>query len=159
MSTDPPSPTLHDLMEVRYALTPFTDFGMLPIGRRLHAATTGGMFAGERLAGEILAGGSDWILAGADGTLRLDADLAMRTSGGALIHAHWVGYLKADPRTRAAFGASPARAALDPASYSFRVSATFETGAAPLAWLNSVMAIGAARFSGDGLHYRFLEIR
>ena len=158
MVADLPSPTLSELMEVRYALTPFVDFGTLPIGRRLYAATTGGDFSGPRLSGEVLAGGTDWILAGADGTLRLDVDLSLRTSAGALIHAQWRGYLSADPRARAAFGIGSARAALDPASYNFRVFATFETGDAPLAWLNSLIAVGAARFTKDGLHYRFLAV-
>lgn len=158
MSTDLPCPGLSELMEVRYALTPFTDFGTLPIGRRLHAATTGGTFSGERLSGEVLPGGTDWILVGADGTLRLNIDLALRTTDGALIHAHWTGYLIADPRTRAAFASGAARAALDPAGYSFRVSANFETGDASLAWLNSMIAVGAARFTEEGLHYRFMAI-
>lgn len=153
-----PVPTLSELMEMHYALTPFVDFGTLPIGRRLHATTTGGVFTGTRLSGTVLAGGTDWILAGADGTLRLDVDLALQTAGGALIHAHLTGYVIADPRTRAAFMTGATRAVLDPTSYSFRISATFETGEASLAWLNSKMAVGAARFTEAGLHYRFLAI-
>jgi hypothetical protein len=146
---------LTPLFDVRYGITPFQMFGDTPFGRRLQAATSGGTFAGERLRGEVLPGGTDWITGGADGSMRLDADLSLRTDDGAMIHAHWDGKLVASPAVLMQIVDPAKRGDIDPASYYLRYTASFVTGAAAYAWLNGIAAVGTARFTAEGLQYSF----
>lgn len=154
----PPYPTFLPLSDVKYALSPFTDFGILPIGRRLYASTSGGAFEGDSIKGEILPGGTDRILIGDDGTARIDADMTLRTDSGALIHAHWTGYMVADIQTSRLLTDTTRRASIPLADYSFRLSASLETGDEALGWLNRTIAVGRAAFTAQGLHYRFLSV-
>ncbi len=50
-----------------------------PIGMKLVFITTGGTISGPRVEGEILPGGGDWLLIGADRTGRNDVRATIRT--------------------------------------------------------------------------------
>ncbi len=150
--------SLTPLFEVSYGITPFQMFGDTPFGRRLQAATSGGTFNGERLRGEVLPGGTDWITGGADGSLHLDADLSLKTDDGAMIHAHWDGKLIAPPQVLMQIVDPSKRGDIDPASYYLRYVAHFSTGADAYKWINGIYAVATARFTAEGLHYRFSSL-
>ena len=58
----------------------------------------GGSFDGERLRGNVLAGGGDWVVKRADGTFELDLRVTLQTDDGALIHMTFSGIRRAAVR-------------------------------------------------------------
>src|SRR5882724_4578382 len=63
-----------------------------PQGFRRISVVSGGSFAGERLSGEIVDGGSDWQFIRADGTVTLDVRLVLRTRDNVLIGMTYQGF-------------------------------------------------------------------
>ena len=59
--------------------------------RKRIADVSGGSFAGERLSGVILPGGTDWLTERSDGALLLDARVVLKTADGALIGMSYSG--------------------------------------------------------------------
>lgn len=155
----PDAVELVHLFDMHYGLSLPTDVGTVAHGRRVYFSTTGGRFEGPRLSGEILPGGSDWTLTGADGTSRIDVHLLMKTDAGALIHAEWTGKMRAAPGTFAAITDPDKRAGIDDSRVYFRTAPTFETAAKDLAWLTHMQCVASARFTRAGLSYRVMGIR
>ena len=90
--------------------------GPCPLGERRVVYITSGTFEGPAMRGEIL-GGADWQILRSDGALELDARYAIKDARGEDV---------------------------DPASYFFRATMRFETGASELAWLNKTIAVATA---------------
>ena len=101
-----------------------------PAGTRIIVTCTGGEFEGPVLTGTVEAPSGDWVRLAADGAMRLDVRLLLRTDDGAAILMTYSG-ISTD-------GGAPIRAA-----------ALFETGDERYAWLNAVQAVAIGR-SGDG---------
>jgi hypothetical protein len=114
-----------------------------------------GRFEGERLAGAVLPGGSDWQTVRADGTVLLDARVVLRTDDGAPIGMTYEGIRTgpADALARLAAGEP-----VDPQAYHFRTTARFTTSAARYDWLNRVIAIGLGHRLPTGPIYSLHEI-
>ncbi|HOA49236.1 MAG TPA: DUF3237 domain-containing protein [Novosphingobium sp.] len=55
----------------------------------------GGTFEGERLRGEVLGGGADWVTWHANGTMHIDVRTSLRTHDGAMIAMVYQGYAAA----------------------------------------------------------------
>lgn len=75
-------------------MNPAVDVGPGPLGQRLCFEVVGGEVTGERLKGEVLSGGGDWILVGADGYGRIDVRLQFKTFDGASIFVQYFGLLE-----------------------------------------------------------------
>ncbi len=104
-----------------------------PGGTRIVVPVTGGSFEGPKLKGIIVENsGGDWVLARADGSIKLDVRITLLTDDGALIYMSYSGFRTTQGET----------AALRTAPY-------FETGDERYAWLNSVQGV-ATGTSGDG---------
>ena len=73
------------LFVMRLDVRPLQIVGAAPGGVRRVGIVFGGSFAGERLSGEVLDGGSDWQVLRADGVLTLDVRLVLKTTDGAMI--------------------------------------------------------------------------
>ncbi len=67
--TPRPAPRFELAFDLWVALEPEVEHGRTPLGLRSRAPIIGGHFSGPRIAGEMLAGGSDWQLLRADGWL------------------------------------------------------------------------------------------
>ena len=78
-----------------------------PLGTRVTYVIGGGRCEGERVHGEFLPGGGDWVLLGADRIARLDVRALLRTDNGALVSITNTG--RARPRRRGD-AAAPRRA-------------------------------------------------
>ena len=117
---------------------------------------TGGSFTGDRLSGVILSGGTDWQTLRSDGATLLDARVILRTDDDALIAMTYGGIRHGPPDViaRIARGEEP-----DPASYYFRITATFATSAPSYDWLNRIIAIGIGHRLAGGPVYNVFEIR
>jgi hypothetical protein len=143
------------LFVMRLAVPKIHNLGLTPGGERRLAVVSGGMFAGERLSGEVLDGGNDWINVRADGATLLDVRLALKTNDGALIAMSYRGvrHGPADVLARIARGEE-----VDPRSYYFRISPTFETASETYGWLNRIVAIGVGHRLPQGPVYSVFEV-
>ena len=102
----------------------------VPAGTRVVVNCTGGTFEGPKLRGVVEGPGGDWVLVGADGTMRLDVRLLLHTDDGADILMMYGGVASDGGKT-------------------IRAAPTFETGDERYAWLNSVQGV-ATGTSGAG---------
>ena len=129
--------------------------GGAPGGFRRIGVVFGGTFAGERLSGEVLDGGSDWQIVRSDGSTTLDVRLVLKAEDGALIGMTYRGirHGPADIIARLEAGET-----VDPASYYFRIAPTFETASVEHGWLNRIVAVGVGHRLADGPVYSVFEV-
>ena len=141
MELEPVTPHLEPLCRATVEIAAPLMVGPTPLGERRIIPITGGRFEGEKLAGEVLPGGADWQLVRPDGSALLEARYTLRTPDDALVYVRNRG-LRCGPRevlARLARGE-----AVDPASYYFRSTPEFETGALQYAWLNELVLVCSA---------------
>jgi hypothetical protein len=144
------------LFVMRLKVRPLQVVGATPGAFRRVGVVPGGSFEGERLAGEVLDGGSDWQAARPDGSTTLDVRLVLKTRDDALIGMTYRGvrHGPADVIKRMEQGEAVA-----PSSYYFRIAAMFETAAAKYDWLNRIVAIGVGQRLADGPVYSVFEVQ
>jgi hypothetical protein len=126
-----------------------------PVGARLTFITTGGVIDGPKLRGEILPGGGDWLIVGADGVGRVDVRATIRTHDGVLIHYEARGVIKipADGLDRLADGE------VLPFEQTYvRTTPKFETADERYAWLSEVVAVGYNILSPNHIDYRIYRV-
>ena len=116
---------------------------------------TGGSFTGDRLSGGLLPGGTDWQTLRSDGAVLLDARVVLRTDDEALIAMTYGGLRHGPPDVIARIGRGEET---DPASYYFRITASFATSAPRYDWLNRIIAIGVGHRLAGGPIYNLFEI-
>jgi hypothetical protein len=114
------------LMVLRLVTSPTEEIGGLSI-----FPVTGGSFEGERLRGQVLAGGGDWVTATSDATFELDLRVTLQTDDNALIHMTFTGVR-------------------DDSSRRLRTLPRFETAAPQYAFLNRLLAVGMGEIGPDG---------
>ena len=146
---------LSPLMKIKVTLEPVRELGVTPLGRRRIIGITGGEFSGPRLAGRVLPGGADWQVVRSDGGTVLEARYTVRTTAGALVYVRNVGVRCGPPEVLARLGRGEP---VDPASYYFRTTPRFETGAPAHAWLNDVIAVGSAVRRADAVVLDFYVV-
>lgn len=125
------------------------------IGTRMTFVTNGGVIAGPKLHGELLPGGGDWLLGGADGVGRVDVRATIRTHDDVLIHYEARGVIKipADGLDRLAAGE-----VLPFAETYVRTTPKFETSDERYAWLSEVVAVGYNVLSPNHIDYRIYRV-
>lgn len=126
-----------------------------PVGTRMTFITTGGVIEGPKLRGELLPGGGDWLIAGSDGTGRVDVRATLRTHDGVLIHYESRGVIKlpADGIQRLAAGE-----VLPFEETYIRTTPKFETADDRYAWLSEVVAVGYNILSPNHIDYRIYQV-
>ncbi|OBF26689.1 hypothetical protein A5724_31075 [Mycobacterium sp. ACS1612] len=126
-----------------------------PVGTRMTFITSGGAIQGPTLRGELLPGGGDWLIVGADGTGRVDVRATLRTHDGALIHYESRGVIKipTDGVQRLADGE-----VLPFADTYVRTTPTFETSDHRYAWLSELVAVGYNILSPNHIDYRVYHV-
>lgn len=125
------------------------------LGTRLTFIANGGVIDGPRLKGELLPGGGDWLIVGADQIGRIDVRATLRTHDGALIHYETRGVIKipADGLDRLAAGE------VLPFEQTYvRTTPKFETADDRYSWLNEIVAVGYNILSPDHIDYRVYRI-
>ncbi len=126
-----------------------------PLGVRMTFITTGGVIDGPQLQGEVLPGGGDWMLVGADRAGRVDVRATIRTRDGVLIHYEARGIIKipADGIDRLAAGE-----VLGFDETYVRTTPKFETDDERYAWLSEVVAVGYNILSPNHIDYRIYRV-
>lgn len=137
-------PELELLFEVNASLDPAVEVGPTPRGLRRVVPITGGTFEGPSLRGTVVPGGADWQFVRADGVTEVEALYLLRTDDGVLIKVHNRGVRHGPEEV---MGRIYAGEDVDPASYYFRATPTFEAPAGRYEWLNrNVYVCSGARF-------------
>ena len=136
-------------------LAAIVSIGDTPAGDRLVAPVAGGSFAGERLSGMVLPGGSDWVTRRADGNSMIDVRLVLQTKDGATLGLTYQGRFLGAAATMQRFVAG---LAVDAGDFSLQTVAKFETGDARYAWLNDTIVIGVGEQADSGPAYQLYEI-
>lgn len=143
------------LFTLQLKVRPLIMVGATPTTFRRIGIVYGGHFEGERLSGEVLDGGSDWQSVRTDGSTLLDVRLNLRTDDGALIAIKYKGVRQGPPEVIARIEKGEE---VDPGSYYFRISPTFETASEKFVWLNGILAVGIGHRFADGPVYNLFEL-
>lgn len=112
---------------------------------------TGGTLEGPRFNGEVLPNtAADWLRVDPDGTAHMDVRLTLKAASGGIVYMHYTGIRTGAPEVLARLNSGQP---VDPADYYFRIAIRFETGAADLAWMNKVIAVGVGQRPPSGPTY------
>ncbi|MEA3102835.1 DUF3237 domain-containing protein [Caballeronia mineralivorans] len=143
------------LFVVRLDVKPIVVVGDTPGPFRRVGIVPSGTFAGERLSGKVLDGGSDWQVVRSDGSTTLDVRLILQTDDGTHITMAYRGirHGAADVIQRLEKGEE-----VDPANYYFRINPIFEAPSGKYEWLNRVIAVGAGHRFAYGPVYSVFEV-
>src|SRR5215470_11496802 len=156
MDLQPMTPKLERLFQAVVEIDAPMNVGMTPLGERRIIPITGGHFEGERLAGEVLPGGADWQILRTDGSALLEARYTLRARDGALVYVRNRGVRSGPPEVLARLRAGEP---VEPSSYYFRTTPTFETGSPPYAWLNDLVAVCSAARAAHAAILDFFAVR
>ena len=123
------------------------EVGVGPYGHRQYYEMTRGSVDGHRVKGKLLGSGSDWMLVGGDGFIRMDVRVQIETDDGAIICAHYFGPAEANQKLSQALAASTPTEFSD---QSIRSHWLLETGDARYAWVNQAVFVGEGRLRPAG---------
>jgi Protein of unknown function (DUF3237) len=132
------------------------ELGTVLTGRRRIIPIIGGRFSGPLLNATILSGGADWQLVAADGTAIIDTRYSARTDHGYDVYISTSGFRSGPPEVLARLAAGES---VDPAQYSFRITARIETSAPDLSWMNHTVFVAAAARHASAVTYELFALR
>ncbi|MBU1374443.1 MAG: DUF3237 domain-containing protein [Alphaproteobacteria bacterium] len=136
--------------------------GKSPFRNRRVSYIAGGTVEGERVAGEVMAGGGDWseLGAGADGAALtlVDVRSLWKTHDGAMIYVTYSGRLVIPQGVLGDFRDPAKVEALSEDDYYFRIQPTFETADERYGWLNALVAVGYGKRTAKGVRYRIFGL-
>ena len=133
---------LRPLATLRITIERQTRLDGLPAGARLVGEAATCELEGPRVRASQAGTSSDWLTLHADGSVRVDARLLLRTPSGGHLTMRYGGRGAALPATGAPVYTTP----------------TFETDDPELAWLNGVQAVGKGVRDGTTLVYELYEL-
>ncbi|MGW4774897.1 DUF3237 domain-containing protein [Nocardia sp. NPDC004278] len=127
-----------------------------PLGTRMTAVIERGTAEGERLRGQFLPGGGDWILVDSDRVAHLDVRATLQTHDGAVVYVTITGraLLSGEAISRLLAGET-----IGWQEMYARTAPLFETGADDYRWLNSTVAIAVNELSLSHVHYRVYRVK
>lgn len=143
------------LFALRLRVSELQPVGAGPGGNRVVGVVAGGTFQGERLRGEVLPGGSDWIIVRGDGCWELDVRLVLKTDDGALIAMTYKGLRHGSPEVLAKVAKGEP---VDPALLYFRTAIFFETASEKYGWINRLIGLGTGHRPPEGPVYEVFEL-
>lgn len=126
-----------------------------PTGTRMTFVIARGRAEGDRIAGDILAGGGDWVVLGSDGVARLDVRATLRTDDGAHIHLTVTGRVLMGPEATARYTAGEL---VGHDEVYARSSPLFDTDDERYRWINAVHTVAINRMSLSQVQYRVFEV-
>jgi hypothetical protein len=148
-------PELRFAFEIEVEVASPLDLGVTQAGHRRIVPIAGGLVSGPKLQGRVLPVGADWQILRSDGTADLDARYTIQADDGAIIYVVNSGVRHGPPDVLARLNRGER---VDPASYYFRSSASFETSAPQHAWLTRAVVVGVGERYPDKVAIRFWEV-
>lgn len=112
-----------------------------PQGTRMMVGVTGGHFEGDRLKGTVVEPGGDWVTRRADGSLKIDVRVILKTDDGAHILVTYNGI-----------------GTVENGGLTTRCAPLFETGDERYTWLNRIQAVGLGHLDGTHVVYEIYEL-
>jgi hypothetical protein len=130
--------------------------GDAPVGKRRLDRLDKGHFKGPKVQAEMLTGGMDILLGGADGAVRPDVRLILKLDDGEilLIQYRGVRHAPAEVMQRIAKGER-----VPPTEYYLRTSLVFETASKKYGWMNRIVGVGVGRREPTAVFYDVFEIQ
>jgi hypothetical protein len=155
------SASMPDTVEVEHLFDMHVDLAPVQIipspgGNRMIFVAEGGRVEGERLSGEILPGGGDWLLVGTDRVGRIDVRATIRTDDGELIYMTNTGVIALGDENLARF-AEGEDIAWDEGYV--RSVPLFETAADAYIWLNTTVTVAINELGPGYVNYRIFSVR
>jgi hypothetical protein len=143
------------LFVMKLNVKPIVVVGQTPGPFRRVGIVPSGTFTGDRLSGTVLDGGADWQTVRGDGSTTLDVRLLLKTDDDVTIAMsyHGVRHGPAEVIHRLEKGE-----VVDPASYYFRMTPSFEAPAGRYEWLNRIVAVGTGHRFETGPVYSVFEV-
>ena len=142
--------------DYRAELKPPLAVGPGPYGTRTFFEVTGGTVEGDRVSGELLSGGGDWLLVDGAGYGHLDVRGQIRTGDGAVLYLTYGGILEVNENVQAALGGE---VETDWNDQYFRSTPRLETGDERYAWVNSTVFVAEGRVrKGPAVEYRVYRV-
>lgn len=143
------------LGELMMEITGSYMLGDAPVGRRRLDRLDKGHFRGPKISAEIVTGGMDILLGGADGAVRPDVRLILRLDDGEILLIQYRGVRHAPQEVmdRIAKGER-----VPPDEYYLRTSLVFETASKKYHWLNRIVGIGVGRREPSAVFYDVFEV-
>jgi hypothetical protein len=155
-SNDPLFPALEFAFETRLSLAPRLRMENPPVGgARLSVPVVDGTFEGPKLKGRVLNHGGEFPHVRADGVFCFDARYFMQEDDGTLIYIQNRGFRHGPPEVMEQLYKLPPGMSIDPKSYYFRCSPTFETPPGQHDWLTRhlFIGVGARLETGNVIRY------
>ncbi len=146
----------HELT-LHIALAPPVIPGEGPYGTRIVGSVDHGRAAGERVNGEFVGAGADWMLLGKDGYGRVDVRGQIETDDDAVIYVQYLGLLEMNEAATAALLERGKETTWE--DQYFRTTPRFETGDARYAWMNQCVFVAKGRVTADGIDYEVFRVR
>ncbi|GAY17293.1 DUF3237 domain-containing protein [Mycobacterium sp. shizuoka-1] len=147
-------PRFAHLLDMRVAFDPAQVFAT-PTGTRMTFVIREGRCEGARIAGDLLAGGGDWVVIGTDGVARLDVRATLRTDDGAYVHVTVTGRVQMSPEATARY--TTGELIRHDEIYA-RSSPLFDTDDERYRWINAVHTVAINQMSMSEVHYRVFEV-
>ena len=149
-------PSFEYVFEARVNVDPPLMLGEVGGLQRRIVPIAGGAVEGQRLRGEVLAGGADWQTVRPDGVTQVLARYVIRADDGIMISVVNQGVRRASEAViRRLLAGEP----VEPERVYFRTAPTFEVGDGPHAWLTENLFICAGVRRPDSVHIRFYMVR
>jgi len=129
--------------------------GSSPLGQRRLDRLDKGHFKGPKVEAEVVAGGMDLLLGGADGALRPDVRLVLKLDDGETLLIVYRGVRHGPPEVmqRIARGEQAS-----PHEYYLRTGLVFETASRKYEWMNRIVGVGVGRRVPGAVIYDVFEI-
>ena len=129
------------IFTIKVAVDHLHDVGPTPFGTRHIDMLGEGTFEGPQLRGTVL-GGMDQKIFRADGAMKPNVRLILKTDDEALIYMYYTGVRYGTPEVmkRIADGEQ-----VDPSEYYLRSTPCFETAAPKYDWMNRIVSVGVGR--------------
>ena len=145
---------LRHLFDMHVDLAPAQAIASPEVTRMVFVAE-GGTVSGDRIQGQVLPGGGDWLRVGSDGVGRIDVRATIRTHDGELVLLTNTGVIAIAGPALERFGAGES---LEWDELHARSAPLFETGAEQYAWLNSVVSVAVHGLGPRHVDYRVFEV-
>ena len=141
--------------ELRIQVTGSYLLGGSPLGQRRLDRLDEGSFKGPKIDAEVVAGGMDLLLGGADGALRPDVRLVLKLDDGEILLIVYRGVRHGPPEVmqRIARGEQ-----VQPGEYYLRTGLVFETASRKYDWMNRVVGVGVGRRGPGMVIYDVFEV-
>ena len=144
------------LFDYSVQLAPPVPIGPTHHGTRVFYEVREGRITGPALNGEVLRGGGDWALTGADGWTRIDVRGQARTDDGALLYFRYRGMIEPTDALAAAMRSGGSTEFDD--QY-WRAAIEVETGDPRYRWLSQSSLVARGRLTpGPGVAYQVFRV-